>query len=387
MKEQIRYVDRVGSNCVKWDGQKNMYGDNGLLGMWVADMDFQAPVCVKEALQRYVEYGVYGYTFPAEDYYTSFIDWERERHGYEVQKDWIRYAPGVVPAFNWWVQLSTQPGDAVMVLMPVYYPFHFAVKNNGRRLVTCELRRENGVYGIDFDAFEKTIVAEQVKCFILCSPHNPVGRIWTREELQRMLEICRKHGVFVISDEIHHDLEFGGNVHIPSATVGEYDDMLVTLTAPTKTFNLAGLKNALVIIPDEELRKKFDAFATSISVTGGGTVGYLAAQAAYRGGSDWLEQVKEIIYGNYLYAAEALKAALPELVVSPLEGTYLMWIDFGAYLKAEEMEDFFRNKCRVAIDYGSWFGGDAATCIRVNLATSRENVETCVERIVAELKK
>ena len=293
----------------------------------------------------------------------------------------------VVPAFNWWVRLSTCPGDAVMVLMPVYYPFHHAVKNNGRRLVACELCCENGRYGVDFEKFEKTIVEEQVKAFILCSPHNPVGRVWKREELARMLEICRRHGVFVISDEIHHDLEFNGSKHIPSATVGEYDDMLVTITAPSKTFNLAGLKNAIVIIPDEELRKKFEAFTTNIAVTGGNTAGYLAAEAAYRGGGAWLEEVKDIIWGNYLYAAETLKSALPEVKVSPLEGTYLMWVNFGAYLKAEEMEEFFQKKCRIAIDYGSWFGGEAESCIRINLATSRENVVECVSRIVRELKK
>ncbi len=387
MEEIIRYVDRVGSNCIKWDAQEKSFGESGLLGMWVADMDFEVPASVQKALKDYVDFAVYGYTAPADGYYKAFIDWEREHHGYEVKREWMRYAPGVVPAFNWWVQMSTCPGDAVMVLMPVYYPFHNAVKNNGRRLVACELSCEDGVYSIDFDVFEKTIVEENVKTFILCSPHNPVGRVWKKDELARMLEICRKHSVFVISDEIHHDLEFGGNRHIPSATVGEYDDMLVTLTAPSKTFNLAGLKNAIVIIPDEELRKKFDAFTTNISVTGGNTAGNLAAEAAYRGGEEWLSKVKDIIWNNYLYAAEAFKEALPELKISPLEGTYLMWVNFGAYLKAEEMEEFFQKKCRIAIDYGSWFGGEAETCIRINLATSRENVAACVERIIHELTK
>lgn len=387
MKEVIRYMDRIGSSCIKWDKQEMSFGENGLLGMWVADMDFQAPLCVREALQRYVEFGVYGYTAPEKGYFDAFIDWEKKEHGYEVKQEWMRYAPGVVPAFNWWVQISTEPGDAVMVLMPVYYPFHHAVNNNGRRLVACELCCEDGRYSVDYDVFEKTIVEENVKAFILCSPHNPVGRIWKKEELARMLEICRKHGVFVISDEIHHDLEFGGSKHIPSATVGDYDDMLVTLTAPSKTFNLAGLKNAIVIIPNEGLRKKFDDFTTRISVNGGNTAGYLAAEAAYRGGADWLAQIKNIIWENYCYARDTFMAELPELKISPLEGTYLMWVNFSAYLKKEEMEDLFQKKCRIAIDYGSWFGGEAETCIRINLATSRENVEECVSRIVNNLKK
>ncbi len=386
MKETIRYVDRLGSNCSKWDRQEGMYGENGLLGMWVADMDFQVPEAVREAVHRYADFGVFGYTSPAEGYFEAFIDWERERHGYTVKKEWLRFSPGVVPAFNWWVQIKTRPSDAVIVLSPVYYPFLHAVKGRGRKLVCCDLKCEDGRYSIDFEAFESLIREHQVKAFILCSPHNPVSRVWTKEELQRLLEICRRHGVFVISDEIHHDLTFNGHTHLPTATVGDYDDMLVTLTAPSKTFNLAGLKNAFVIVPDEGLRAEFDAFTKQINVTGGNAVGYLAAEAAYRRGGDWYEQIRDIIWGNYCYAAEALKEALPELVISPLEGTYLMWINFGAYLKPEEIRDFFQKKCRIAVDYGEWFGGDAATCVRVNLATSRENVAECVRRIAAALQ-
>ena len=386
MIAEAEYVDRRGSNCNKWDNQKKMFGENDLLGLWVADMDFRAADCVRDALRNYVDFGIYGYSAPSDGYYGAFIDWERTRHGYAVQRDWLRFSPGVVPAINWFVQMMTQPGDGVAVLTPVYYPFLDAVKNNSRTLIPCELLNRDGVYSIDFDAFEETVVERNARAFILCSPHNPVGRVWKREELRRLLDICRAHGIFVISDEIHQDLVFGENRHIPSATVGDYDRMLVTLTAPSKTFNLAGCQNSLVIIPDPELREKYDRFTQQIRIFTGNPMGYIAAEAAYRGGQDWLDAVKTVILGNFRYARRRLGEELPLVRVSELEGTYLMWADFAAYLKPEEMQGFFQKKCRLALDFGAWFGGDAGSCVRFNLATSRENVAEALERIVNGLR-
>ena len=240
---------------------------------------------------------------------------------------------------------------------------------------------------MDFDDFEGKIRTQNVTLFILCSPHNPVGRVWSREELRHMMDICRKHHVCVISDEIHHDLTFEGHPHIPTALTGDYDDILITLTAPSKTFNLAGLQNSLVILPDPALRAKYDQFTKRIRIHGGNAVGYVAAEAAYRGGEAWLEQVKAIILDNYRYARDALAGALPRLVISPLEGTYLMWADFGAYLEPDEMREFFQRKCRIAADYGTLFGGNAPCCIRLNLATSRENVAEAVRRITGEMER
>lgn len=386
MSETLEYINRIGTNCEKWDLQAESFGENGLMGLWVADMDFRVPRCVQEALLNYVNFGVYGYASPKDGYFDAFIAWEKEQHGYEVQRDWIRYSPGVVPGLNWCVQTYTKPGDAVIVMTPVYYPFLHAVKNNGRRLVTSELINDHGRYSADFADFEQKIAENDVKLFILCSPHNPVGRVWTKEELQTMMEICRRHNVFVVSDEIHHDLIFGERPHIPTATVGAYDDMLVTLTAPSKTFNLAGLKNSVVIIPDENVRAKFDKFAACVRISGGNTPGYVAAEAAWREGHDWLNAVKDVIRDNERYVRETLTAALPKLVISPLEGTYLLWIDFGAYLSEEELAPFFQGKCRLAFDYGSWFGGEGKTFIRMNLATSRENITEAVRRIVEAMK-
>lgn len=253
--EELIYVDRRNTNCNKWDGQEKMFGEEGLHAMWVADMDFRVPECVVDALKEYVESGVYGYYKIPDAYYETFINWEKERHGYEVKKEWIRFSPGVVAGFHWLVQMLTEENDAVIVNTPVYYPFLDAVKNNHRTLICSDLKNENGIYTIDFEDFEKKIIEHNVKLFTLCSPHNPAGRVWKKEELKRLFEICKKHHVFVVSDEIHQDLVFGENKHIPSLSIGDYDDMMVSIAAASKTFNIAGAQNSMVIIPDKKLRK------------------------------------------------------------------------------------------------------------------------------------
>lgn len=382
----VTYVDRRNTDCSKWDAQSENFGEEGLHAMWVADMDFQVPACVTDALSAYVKEGVFGYYTAPDSYYNAFINWEKE-HGYTVKREWIRFSPGVVSGFNWIVQMMTKPKDPVIVLTPVYYPFLYAVTNNDRTLITSDLINDHGVYSIDFEDFEQKIIDNHVKLFIFCSPHNPVGRVWKKEELDKLVAICKKHHVFIISDEIHHDLLAPGQKHIPIASIADYDDSLVTVTAPSKTFNLAGCQNSIIIISDEKLREKWDAFTTSIRVTSGNTFGYIAARAAYTGGRPWLNEVNEIVHNNYLYVKETFERELPKLVVSPLEGTYLLWIDFGAYLSFDEMKDFMQKKCRLAFDYGDWFGGERfGTHIRMNLATSRENVETAVQAIVAHLK-
>ena len=383
----VVFVDRRNTDCGKWDGLKDTYGRGGLQAMWVADMDFKAPECVLNAINDYIKTGVFGYYKPRESYAEAFIDWERKYHGYEVKKEWVRFSPGVVPAINWFLHFMTNEGDAVIVQTPIYYPFMDGVKHNKRKLIMCDLVNTNGVYTIDFDAFEKQIAENDVKVFIMSSPHNPSGRVWTKEELKTMLDICRKHNVFVIADEIHQDIVFSGT-QIPAATVGDYDDMLVTLTAASKTFNLAALQNSFIVIPNAELRAKYDEFKEGIRLRQGNPFGYVAAEAAYLYGREWFENVKKIIYGNYLYIKDTFAARLPKAVVTPLEATYLMWIDLGAYVSAENMHDFIQNKCELAFDYGDWFGGERfGTHVRINLATSREMVEKAAERIIANIEQ
>lgn len=385
--EQVKYLDRRNTNCNKWDILQEKFGAPDLLAMWVADMDFQVPECVREALHKYVDFGAIGYYKVPDSYYEAFINWEEKHHGFKVEKEWIRFSPGVVAAFNWIVQMMTQPEDAIIVMTPVYYPFFGAVENNGRKLIVSELLNSEGKYTIDFEDFEKKIVENDVKLFIMCSPHNPVGRVWTREELEKVFDICNRHDVFVIADEIHQDLLYGNHHNVPSYSVNKRWDKMIAITAPSKTFNLAGGQNSIVMIADEELREKWDKYVTSIRVIGGNAFGYVAAEAAYAGGEEWWISVRERIYENYLHLKETLNEQLPNAVVSPLEGTYLVWVDLRKCAKPEEVEKIVLEKCKLAVDFGDWFGGDSFKgFIRINLATSLENVQVAAKALVENFK-
>ena len=387
MSEQLIFRDRRGTNAIKWNALDVIgFSGSDLLGMWVADMDFASPQCVREALRKAADFGVFGYDFPPRELNEAFIAWEAERHGYRVKPDWLRFSPGVVTGFYWLVRILTEPGDAVLIQTPVYYPFMGAVEDQGRRLVKSELVNTDGVYTIDFGDFEEKIVSGDVKVFILCSPHNPIGRIWKKEELAQMLAICRRHGVKVISDEIHQDFELHGHRHVPAGTVGEYDDMLVTLTAPSKTFNLAGLQHSFVIIPDGGIREKYDAHLRDVHINGGNSLGNIAAAAAYAGGASWLGSVLRQVEENDALLREKLAAGLPKAVISPLEGTYLSWVDLGAYVSPEDIKAAMEERCGLALDYGAQFGGDAPCHIRINLATSADIVSEACDRLIKNLK-
>lgn len=384
--EEIKYVDRVGTDCSKWDSMDARFGDNDLMALWVADMDFMAAECVRKAAREYADFGIYGYYKVPDAYYQNFIDWEEKYHHCHIEKQWLRFSPGVVSPINWYVNMKTKPGDGIIVLTPVYYPFLDAIRDNGRQLISCDLVRKDKVYHIDYADFEKKIVDNKVKLFILSSPHNPVGRVWKKEELEQLLTICRKHQVFVVADEIHHDLIMPGYEHTEILNIPGYTDMLVVLTAGSKTFNLAGCKNSFVILPDEKLRQEYDDFLAALRIRGGNAFGYVAVAAAFGGGRPWLEGVIDIIHKNAQYVEETLAEKLPEAVVSPLEGTYLQWVDLGAYVKPNETQELIQNKCRLAVDYGEWFGGERfGSFIRLNLATSPENIKEAVSRIVKNI--
>lgn len=295
----IIYKERKNTSCTKWDGTLETFGKAEVLPLWVADMDFQAPDCVQKGLEKYIKQGTFGYHIPEQGYYQAFIDWEEKYHHYKVEKSWIRFAPGVVPAINWLLHILTDEQEAVLIMPPVYYPFKDAVINNHRVLVNNPLIIKEGRYTIDFADFEQKIIDHHVKVFVFCSPHNPVGRVWSLEEIRQVLDICKKYHVYVLSDEIHQDIVFGDHKQIAAATVGDYDEILVTLTAATKTFNLASCQNSFVIIPNEKIRKKYDDFLNRIRVKGGNAFGYIAVQSAYENGRPWLEEVLGMIEGNY----------------------------------------------------------------------------------------
>ena len=382
--------DRRNTNSYKWDAMGGKFGRDDLLPLWVADMDFRAPECVEKAFREMVDFGVYGYFVPPKSYSDAVVSWEARRHGYPIQPEWLRYTCGVVPGIYWLTSILTAPDDACMILTPSYYPFMEAIKNTGRRLICSELVNRDGHYTIDAEKFERDLIEHQVKLFLLCSPHNPTGRVWTPDELRTMLEACKRHGIYVISDEIHQDILMPGQIHHPAATVGDYNDKLVILSAASKTFNIAGLKNSFAIIPSEDIRRRFDQYVLSIQATKGGTFGYAAVQAVYNHGEPWLEAVLEVIWDNFVYLRDTFAKEVPLAQVTPLEGTYLAWVDLKAYLTSAGLQPFVQENCGLAVDYGSWFfpserAGD--THIRLNLATPRANIRQAVDQLVRELKK
>lgn len=380
-------ADRMGTNSMKWDALDKEYGDPDLISMWVADMDFKVPECVTEALKQRVEHGVFGYSYVPDSYYEAVIDWEKKHHGYEIQKDWIRISPGVVSALYWMIHMYTQPEDGVIILTPVYYPFHNCVKDTGRKLVTCDLNYDKGVFTIDYEAFEQKLVEHDVKLFIQSSPHNPAGRVWTEEEQDRLLGICAKHHVLVLSDEIHQDLVYGGSRHIPAATVsgGKYADIVITAFAASKTFNLAACQISTIVISDEKRRQQWDHYINVYCRASANVFGVTAVEAALRGGEAWYESLKETIYSNYQILVEGMKE-FPEAYVVPLEGTYLAFLDLRGYIPLDRIKEFTQDRCRLAVDYGEWFGENWKGFIRLNLGTRPELVKQAVENIRENLR-
>ena len=382
--ESLIYVDRNGTDCLKWDGAAGRFGETGLLPLWVADMDFQAPACVREEVAAWAAHGAYGYGVIPDRWYKAFQNWEYQRHGWRVERDWLRPAPGVVPALYWLVQALTVPGDSVTVLTPVYYPFFDAIRETGRQLTPCQLTNTDGRYTLDFAALERHFAETGSKLLIFSSPHNPVGRVWRREELERLGEICEAYGVTILSDEIHQDLVLGSHPHIPTATVTKCP--VVTLCSASKTFNLAGLQNAFVILPDESLREKYDAFVKTVGCPSCPPVGFATAAAAFREGAPWLNSLLDRVYDNYQTVCAEFQERLPEAVISPLEGTYLLWIDLRNCLNPEQTKFIVQEVCGLAVDYGEWFGGDAYKgFIRLNLATSQDNITLATSRLLAAL--
>ena len=387
LKEYL--VERKGTYSLKWDALDKRFGNADLISMWVADMEIKAPKEVIEALKERCEHGVFGYSYVSDEYYNSVINWLKEKHNYEIKKEWLRFTNGVVTAIYCFVNIFTKVDDAILILTPVYYPFHNAVKDNNRKLITCDLKNTDGYFTIDYDEVEKKIVENKVKLFIQCSPHNPAGRVWKEEELARILEICKKHNVLVISDEIHQDIIMKGYKHIPSAIVanGKYADNLITVSAASKTFNLAGLIHSNIIISNAELRKKYDDEIKKINQTEISILGMLATQVAYEKGSEWLENVKEIIEDNFNYLKTELNKHIPEITITNLEGTYLVFLDLRKIIPIDKVKEFIQDKCNLAIDFGEWFGASFKGFIRINLATDPEIVKKAVENIIFEYKK
>lgn len=382
-------TNRFGTNCVKYDCMKLENKPEGTIPMWIADMDFPVPVKVQEAVEKVAKQGIYGYSFCPDSYYAAVIGWYHRRFGFDFTKDDIVTTPGVVTAVAMAIRAFTKPGDAVLIQRPVYHPFGHMIEKNQRRIVSNPLINVEGRYIMDLNDFEEKIVKEDVKLFILCNPHNPVGRVWTKEELTEVAKICQKHHVLVLSDEIHGDFVYDGRKQQPFATVLEGNrECTITCTAPSKTFNLAGMQTSNIIIPNKELRDRFKVELEAVSVGELGPMGIAACEAAYTYGEEWLEGLKAQIVKNRDYMKDFIENHLPELTMTELEGTYLAWVDMsGLAMSNEELKDFMANEARIWVDDGDLFGTEGEQFARFNLACTGKTMEKAMSQLEAAVLK
>ena len=382
------YIDRRGSHSRKWDGEHLKFSRTDLLPLWVADMDFMTPQCIQEAICNYVKANPLGYTMTNPDYISAVMNWHKRRHNCNLEQDWLTSAPNVITGIMWCIGAFTKTNDAIAVLTPVYGAFDARANGANRRIVAVPLHRtRTNKYTVDYDVFESAIKQNDVKVFIHCNPHNPVGHVWTENEMDRLFSICERHKVLIISDEIHQDLITGPTPFTPTLSVcnGVYKDNIIAMSSVSKSFNMASLHQAEVIIPNEALRNQYTAYKAQVYHTDADVIAETAIAVAYTHpeAEAWLTDVLAVIRENYEYLCRELCTALPQIRISPMDGTYLAWIDFGAYVKAEDMHDLFENKCRIAPSFGEWFGGENyATFVRLNLATSLENIKTATHNII-----
>lgn len=380
-------IDRTNTNSLKYDFAIERGKENDVMPLWVADMDFATLPEITDALEERVRHKIFGYTYPKQEYQKTIINWMKTRHNYDMKPEWLVYTPGVVFAISMALRAVTKEGDAVLIQNPVYYPFTNIILENDRKLINNSLHYEvkdrRGVYTIDFDKFEDLIIKNSVKAFIFCSPHNPVGRVWTRDELTRIGEICLKHNVIIIADEIHEDFVYGEQKHIPIASINkEIEDITITCTSPSKTFNLAGLQLSNIIIANSKIRKLFKKEIDKTGFDEPNIFGITACQAAYTYGERWLEELKIYLLDNIAFVKEFIDEKMPKVILTIPEGTYLVWLDFNDYgLELRELEDRIQKKAKLWLDEGIIFGKEGLGFERINIAAPRKLVEEAMNRL------
>lgn len=376
-------VNRKNTNCLKYDFAVRRGRPENVLPLWVADMDFKVAPEITQAIEKRVAHGIFGYSEVKEEYFEAVSAWMEQKHGWHVKEDWLVKTPGVVFALAMAVQAFTEPGDAVIIQQPVYYPFSEVIADNGRRIVdnTLELK-EDGKYHINFEDFEQKVKENHVKLFLLCSPHNPVGRVWTKEELKKIAAICRKYDVIVVSDEIHEDFVFNGKHQVFADLSEDAKNRTITCTAPSKTFNLAGLQVSNIWIANPKLREKFKKQIAAAGYSQLNTLGLTACEAAYRYGGEWHAELLGYLKSNLNFLREFLQTRLPEVKLIEPEGTYLVWLDFGSLgLTEQQREELLTKKAGIWLDSGAIFGAAGEGFERINIACPRSILKDALERI------
>lgn len=377
--------NRRNSGCFKYDALKMMYGRDDLIPLWVADMDFAVAPAIQDAIRARTSHPIYGYNLRMPDFYNAIMGWHARRFAWETRKEWMVAVPGVVPAIALAILGLTNANDGVLIQTPVYAPFAATIKANNRTVLTNALVEESGLYSIDFEDFEVKI--KQARLFILCNPHNPVGRVFTYDELMKMGEICRRYNVPIFSDEIHADIVYQGFKHIPIASLLGMSNIVVTGMSPAKSFNIAGLGTAGVIAENPELRKPIEYLNQNLHIYLGNSIGIVALEAAYNNSEAWLEELLVYLQGNRDFLSSYLKENLPLLSMSPIEGTYLAWLDCRRYgLSDHDLSEMMTNKALVALNDGPGFGEEGQGFIRLNFACPRAVLSEALERIRNTLK-
>jgi cysteine-S-conjugate beta-lyase len=375
-------VNREGTNCIKYDLREDTFGIKNIIPMWVADMDFKTPDFIINALQERIYHPIYGYTFRPPEYYLSIMQWHERRHNWKIEREWICFSPGVVPALNICTLAFTQPGDSIIVQPPVYFPFFSAVESHGRKLIYNPLIQNKEGWTMDFDSLENSIDT-RTRMIIISNQHNPVGRAWSQRELTRLAEICSKNKILILSDEIHCDLVLPGFNHTPVASLSpEIAENTVTCLAPSKTFNLAGLSTSSVVISNPILRKSFSRTIDNLHIGNGNIFGAIASIAAYSHGNEWLDALLNYIDSNIDYADHYFRKMIPEIIPLKPEATYMIWLDCRKFgMTGKELRDFFIKNAAVGMNEGATFGPGGEGYMRMNIATSRQTVMKAMEQI------
>lgn len=384
-------IDRSGTSATKMESLPKGCPDDAL-PLWVADMDFACAEPILKALHERIDKKIFGYTmYDTDECLGAVVNWYKKRYGWEEKKENLFFCGGIVSAYAVLLNLLTKEGEGVVIQRPIYYPFTMKANSNGRQIVDSPLIYADGNYTIDFDDLDKKMAEPNNKVLVFCSPHNPAGRVWTEEEIRKVVDICKKYDKWIICDEIHCDLLRCGMTFHPILKVApDYADRIAVCTAPSKTFNLAGMKTSNIVIHNKELQAAWkDLIGGKLSMNGAGTLGLTAMIAAYNEGEEWLEQLKEYLDGNFAYIDAFLKEHLPKAHMVPSEGTYLAWIDFNGYVDgdAEKLEEIMQKKARVALDEGYIFGDAGRGFERINIATPRSVVEDCMDRILKAFKE